>query len=102
MPPLQQLAIRGLANTGSREAIPYLIQALRTPLVEQDAVNGLEQLTHYVIFQKDGRHWLYPEDGRAADRMAEQWQRWLVSQGEKARVYGPNDCGSPPDELPER
>lgn len=102
MPPLQQLAIRGLANTGSREAIPYLIQALRTPLVQQDAVNGLEQLTHYVIFQKDGRHWFYPEDDRAADRVAERWQRWWVFQGSKARVYGPDDCGNPPEELPER
>lgn len=99
-PPLQQLAIRGLANTGSRKAIPYLIQALRDPLVHQDAVNGLEQLTHLVIFQKTSRHWLYAKDNRTADQMAKLWQQWWTSQGKQVKVYGPHDCTSPPEPLP--
>lgn len=99
-PPLQQLAIRGLANTGSRKAIPYLIRALRDPLVHQDAVNGLEQLTHLVIFQKNSRHWLYTKDRKTADQMAERWQHWWTSQGKQAKIYGPHDCTSPPEPLP--
>jgi HEAT repeat protein len=101
-PPLQQLAIRGLANTGSLEAIPYLIQALRTPLVQQDAANALAQLTHYAIFLKDGRHGLYAEEDSTAEQMAERWQRWWTSRDKRARVYDPDDCGSPPEALPER
>ncbi len=100
-PPVQSLAIRGLANTGSREAIPYLIEALRDPLVRRDAVNALEQLTHLVIHEEKSKHWLYTEDDKTADRMAERWQRWWKSTGEKAKLYGPGDCTSSPDQLPE-
>jgi hypothetical protein len=75
---------------------------LCTPPDQQDAVNALERLTHYVTFQKDGRHWLYAQDDRTADHITERWQRWWTSQGERTRVYGPDDCGSLPDELPER
>lgn len=101
-PPVQQLAIRGLANTARREAIPYLIEALRNPLVHRDAVNALEELTHLVVFEEKSKHWLYTEeDDETADRMARRWQRWWKSTGEKAKLYGPGDCASPPEQLPE-
>ena len=58
---MQSLAVRGLANTGSREAIPFLIEALRDPLVHQDAVNALEQLTHLVIWDEKNNQWLYAQ-----------------------------------------
>ena len=98
-PPVQSLAIRGLANTGSREAIPYLIEALRDPLVHHDAVNALEQLTHLVIWDEKNKHWLYAQDQATMERMTERWQRWWKSGGEKARLYGPGDCTSSPEQL---
>jgi HEAT repeat protein len=101
-PPVQSLAIRGLANTRSREAIPYLIVALRNPLVHRDAVNALEQLTHLVIREEKSKQWLYTEDDKTADRMAESWQRWWKSTGEKAKLYGPGDCTNSPGQLPEQ
>jgi hypothetical protein len=101
-PPVQSLAIRGLANTRSREALPYLIEALRDPLVHRDAVNALEQLTHLVIREEKSKHWLYTEDDKTADRMADRWQHWWKSTGEKAELYGPEDCTSSPEELPEQ
>jgi HEAT repeat protein len=101
-PPVQALAIRGFANTRSREAMPYLIQALRTPLVHRDAVNALEQLTHLVIREKNSQHWLYAQDDQTADRMADRWQRWWKSTGENAELYGPGDCTTSPEQLPEQ
>ncbi|MDR3675824.1 MAG: HEAT repeat domain-containing protein, partial [Acidobacteriota bacterium] len=100
-PPVQSLAIRGLANTSSREAVPYLIEALRNPLVHRDAVNALEQITHWVI--RDGKtgKWLYTEDEETADRMARRWQRWWESMNHNAKLYGPGDCTRSPGELPE-
>jgi len=100
-PPVQQLAVRGLANTGSHRAIPYLIEALRDPLVHEDAVNALEQLTHLVIFEKNTHHWLYTEDPTIAAKMAKRWQRWWKSSGRKAKLYGPGDCTGSPEQLPE-
>lgn len=99
-PPVQQLAMRGLANTGSRRAIPYLIEGLHRSLVQRDAVNGLEQLTHLVIFAKDGKHWLYPDDDKTADRIAERWQQWWKTKGRNARLFGPDDCTGAPEALP--
>jgi hypothetical protein len=99
-PPVQQLAIRGLANTRSREAIPYLIQELRNPLVHQDAVNALAWITHLGIHAADGKHWLYADDDGTAKQMAERWERWWRSTGEKATLYGPKDCMSSIAELP--
>ena len=101
-PPVQSLAIRGLANTRSGEAIPYLIDALRNPLVHQDAMNALEQITHLVIRDGKSKKWLYTEDDKTADQMAERWQRWWKSAGEKANLYGPSDCTRSPEELPEK
>ena len=98
-PPVQSLAVRGLANTGSREAIPYLIEALRDPLVHQDAVNALEQLTHVVIWDEKSKHWLYPQDQVTAEKMAERWRRWWQSTGQKAKLYGPGDCSASPGQL---
>jgi len=98
-PAVQSLAIRGLANTGNREAIPYLIEALRNPLVHQDAVNALEQLTHLVFWDEKNKHWLYAQDQTTAQKMAERWQRWWKSRGEKAKLYGPDDCTTSPEQL---
>jgi hypothetical protein len=100
-PPVQQLAIRGLANSASREAIPYLIEALRDPLVHRDAVNALEELTHFVIREEKSHHWLYADDDTTAAKMAKRWQRWWKTKGEKAKLYGPGDCASSPEQLPE-
>jgi HEAT repeat protein len=100
-PPVQSLAIRGLASTGSPEAVPYLIEALRDPLVHQDAVNALEQLTHLVIWNQKSKHWLYAQDQATMERMAERWQRWWKLRGEKAKLYGPGDCTTWPEPLPE-
>ena len=100
-PPVQSLAIRGLANSGSPEAVPYLIEALRDPLVHQDAVNALEQLTHVVIWDEKNKHWLYGQDQATMERMAERWQRWWKSRGGKAKLYGRGDCTTSPEQLPE-
>jgi HEAT repeat protein len=100
-PPVQSLAVRGLANSGSRQAIPYLIEALREPLVHQDAVNALEQLTHLVLWDEKNNHWLYAQDQVTAEKMAERWWRWWKSTGQNATLYGPGDCTTSPRQLPE-
>jgi hypothetical protein len=99
-PPVQSLAIRGLANTRSGEAIPYLIEAIRNPLVHRDAVNALEQLTHLVIREEKSKKWLYTEDDKTAERIADRWQRWWNSMDGNANLYGPGDCTRSPGELP--
>jgi HEAT repeat protein len=100
-PPVQQLAIRGLANTASREAIPYLVEALRNPLVHRDAVKALEQLTHFIIREQKSQRSLYTDDDTTAAKMAKRWQRWWKTMGEEAKLYGPGDCTSSPEQLPE-
>ena len=98
---MQQLAISGLANTGSREAIPYLIEALRDPFVHHDAVTALEQLTHLVIHEGTSQRWLFAEDPKTAAKMAKRWQRWWKSAGKNAKLYALGDCTSSPGQLPE-
>jgi HEAT repeat protein len=99
-PPVQQLAMRGLANTASQEAVPYLIEALRNPLVQHDAVNALEQLTHLVIFQEKSQQWLYAGDDATAEKMARRWKRWWKATGGRAKLYGPGDCRHSTGPLP--
>ena len=100
-PPVQSLAIGGLANTRSGKAVPYLIEALRNFLVQREAVNGLEQLTHFAIHEGKSGHWLYTEDEKTTDRMAKRWRRWWKANGKNAKLYGPDDCTISPAELPE-
>jgi hypothetical protein len=99
-PPVQQLAMRGLANTCSHEAIPYLIQGLCNPLVHQDAVNALAQITHLVIYEKNGKRWFYTDDDKTARQMAQRWERWWELVGKRAKLYCPGNCTNRPGELP--
>jgi HEAT repeat protein len=101
-PPTQSVAIQGLGNTGSPEAIPYLIEALRDPLVHQEAVNALDRLTHLVIWDEKGNRAFYARDPTTAAKMADRWQRWWKATGGKAKLYGPGDCTSSPEQLPEQ
>jgi len=64
-------------------------------------VNALAQITHLVIHEKDGKKWLYTDDDKTAERMAERWERWWKSAGQRANLYGPGDCTNSPAELPE-
>jgi hypothetical protein len=69
--------VMGLGVTGSRAAVPVLIETLRGSDVELGklAANALTALTH-----------------RSSDQV-EKWATWWVAARTSARVYGPRECG---------
>jgi hypothetical protein len=70
-------AVTGLGMTGSRAAVPVLIEALKNAdgdLAKQTE-NALTGLTH-----------------RTAED-AGKWAAWWTSEGSRAKVYGPRECG---------
>jgi hypothetical protein len=64
-------------------------------------VRALEQLTHLVIWDEKNKHWLYAQEQTIAEKTAERWQRWWKSRGQKAKLYGPGDCTTAPEQLPD-
>jgi len=82
-------AIMALPQTGSRHAVPLLIELLRdhdTDL-EKLASTGLIQLTHHSL-SENGRLYSDSLSGGYPD-----WMHWWLLHGGAAPIYGPSQCG---------
>jgi hypothetical protein len=81
-------AVRALYLTGSRSAIPILIDLLRSPQekVAEAAAYGLSALTHHDVGNSD-----------AAARPSASyawWAQWWLKHGATARIFKPTKCGN--------
>ena len=86
-----ELAVLGLANTRSPEAVPVLIDLLdssdldlRTKAMRTTAMMALRQLTH---------RQLGDEQTSTPSERKMRWLTWWKQEGRRAQVYGPLDCG---------
>jgi len=81
--------VMALPKTGSRRAVPLLIELLRNPNVDLGrlASIGLIQLTHRSQFGA-GR-WF----SDSPSNEYQQWIRWWTLRGDGASIYGPSQCG---------
>jgi hypothetical protein len=81
--------VMALSETGSRSAIPILIESLKNPNSDFGALalTGLRQLTHRSHFL-DGK--IYQQ---SPSRLYASWLRWWMLNGNSAPVYGPQQCG---------
>jgi HEAT repeats/PBS lyase HEAT-like repeat len=85
--------IRALGQTGSRAAVPILIQLLEShgnPTEENGRNNAitanvaLQQLTH--LYAEQG------PDGSLIPTWHNRWQQWWLTSGSSATIYKPTDC----------
>jgi hypothetical protein len=80
-------AVMAMGSTGSRAAIPLLLEQLRSPDVDtSDRANyGLQLLTHRTAVQNP----------QARNREAEyiKWSRWWEREGATAPIYKDTECG---------
>ncbi|SRR6266403_913644 len=83
-------ALMALPETGSRQAVPLLIEALKDPDTNLGrlASLGLIQLTHRSPFE-NGRIWGGSPSGEYPD-----WTRWWSIHGSDAAIYKASQCGS--------
>jgi hypothetical protein len=86
---LHGYGVMALSETGSRRAVPLLIDLLRHPNVDVGrlASKGLIELTHRSPLKADQRY----SDSPSGDYAA--WIRWWIQEGDRAPIYGPLQCG---------
>jgi hypothetical protein len=79
-------AVSAMAFTGSREAVPVLIELLKSPdlSISQRARLGLRQLTHFNV---GGEQWVDPPQSQYS-----RWLQWWATNGATAHVYKANEC----------
>jgi hypothetical protein len=79
--------LMGLEKTRCRAAVPLLIAALKDPKpdLEKLAAQGLETLTHRSAGES--------ARGDAPKDQAKRWEKWWTAEGERAKLYGPGECG---------
>jgi hypothetical protein len=85
-PAIRANAVAGLEKTGSREAVPLLIETLKNSNATSGraALASLAELTHHAVTPAEN------------DPPAEEyvhWQSWWAANGATAQVYGPQQCG---------
>ena len=84
---IRRNAIIAMGSTGSRTAIPILLDLLQSPDVETSgsATDSLQMLTHRTAIS----------DPRSRDRQDEynKWSRWWTREGLGARIYRAGECG---------
>jgi HEAT repeat protein len=82
-------AIMALPRTGSRRAVPLLIEQLRNPSPDlgQLASTGLMELTHHSVAQ-EGRLVCDTPTNECA-----KWVHWWLQNGSTTPIYGSNQCG---------
>jgi hypothetical protein len=82
-------ALMALPETGSRQAVPLLIEALKDPDTNLGrlASLGLIQLTHRSPFE-DARIW-----GESPSGEYRAWTRWWSIHGSDAAIYKASQCG---------
>lgn len=80
-------AVMAMGSTGSKEAIPILLELLKDPDVGvRDSVRySLELLTHRTSTQ----------DSKSGDTGGEymEWEKWWSSEGATALIYKDTECG---------
>lgn len=80
-------AVMAMGSTGSRAAIPILLDQLKSPDIDTSdhASYGLQLLTHRTAIQ----------DSESRNRQAEyiKWSRWWEREGPTAPIYKDSDCG---------
>jgi hypothetical protein len=83
----QANAISALAYTGSRAAVPILIELLRDPAPEisETALLGLRELSHRTV---EGGCWYDDSQSQYA-----VWARWWEREGATASIYKPDEYG---------
>jgi HEAT repeat protein len=83
----QANAISALAYTGSRAAVPILIELLRDPAPEisERALIGLGELSHRTVGTE-----LWHDD---AQSQYAAWARWWEREGASASIYKPDEFG---------
>jgi hypothetical protein len=81
----QANGVTGLGLTGSRAAVPLLINTLRSENRDRAklAENALAVLTHRRV----------GVEGDAPSEQAPKWLSWWTAEGSTARLYGPRECG---------
>jgi len=92
-PNTRSAAIYALGQTGSRAAVPLLINLLMSQGDQKDAdrqnaaitANGaLMQLTH--VYAEQG------SDGTSIPSLYARWQEWWRTSGPTATIYRPGEC----------
>ena len=80
--------VMALSETGSRSAVPILIDTLKNPNSDEGALalTGLRQLTHRSPYL-NGQ--IYQE---SPSRLYASWLRWWMLNGNSAPVYAPHQC----------
>ena len=83
----RQSAVRALYMTGSRDAVPVLIELLRVPdaRLNKSAEFGLEVLTHRTAAER-------PESIPPEVRYI-KWAHWWMTHGASATIYKYDQCG---------
>jgi hypothetical protein len=78
--------VRGFCLTGSRSAVPILIELLRSPQekIRETAADGLRAMTHH-RFGNTGS--VTPPGAVYAS-----WEQWWSKNGATARIFKPADC----------
>ena len=81
--------VMALPQTGSRHAVPLLIELLRSPdlSVGRLASIGLIHLTHRSPFSAG--HWF----SDAPSNEYSDWMRWWMRERDRATIYRPDQCG---------
>ena len=84
-------SVTGLGVTGSRQAVPLLVEELTSGTADlaKLAENALTTLTHRRVSAEED-----PPPGQAR-----KWAAWWAAEGSTAKVYGPRECGEV-EELP--
>ena len=82
--------VMALPQTGSRQAVPLLIDVLKTPDADLGRLGslGLIQLTHRSPFE-NGQLWGESPSGEYRD-----WTRWWSVHSADGSIYGPSECGA--------
>jgi len=81
--------VMALPQTGSRRAVPLLIESLRSPDLDVGrlASIGLIRLTHRSPFEAG--QWF----SDTPSNEYQDWLRWWMLRGDGAPIYGPSQCG---------
>lgn len=84
---VRQSAVRALYSTGSRAAVPVLMELLRSPdeRVSGTAAFGLQVLTHYSATE--------PNSGIKPAATYAKWTQWWNTHRESATIFKYDECG---------